>query len=99
MGTPSKKSSKKPISKITAEMLKELQDELRELDLGWVEKLEEQIRKDKSVDQKYIGALSARKIYNVFNNIVRNNGWKVLMYSQGKTLRGKLESQMQKVAQ
>lgn len=91
-------SKKKDRPTITPDMLSALQTELRELDLKWTELLEKQIREDKSVPQSYIAELSVRKIYNVFHNIVRNTGWKVLIYGQGKTLAEKLQDKIEKVA-
>lgn len=86
--------SKKHKTEITEEMLKKLQEELRELDLSWVETLCDQIHDDKKVEQRFKDKLSERKIYNVFNGVVRNGAWKVLIYSQADVLKEKLTKKL-----
>lgn len=81
---------------LSNEVFSALQAELRDLDTNWVATLEKQILADRKVSQDYKNDLSARKIYNVFHDIVRNKGWKVLIYSQGVALRDKLKKEFEK---
>jgi hypothetical protein len=90
-------TAKKGTKKTIEELLAQLKLDLRALDLKWTEKLEAQILADKTVDQVYKDDLNVRKIYNVFHNIVRDTGWKVLIYNQGKKLKAKLEKQIEKI--
>lgn len=72
---------------------KSLQEELRELDLQWVANLVEVIKKDESVDKEIRKEISERKIYNIFNGVLRNGHWRLAVYTRAKQMRDQLKQQ------
>jgi hypothetical protein len=81
--------------KITPKKLKTLQTQLKNLNIKWVNLLVEQMQNDDKLYKEY-GAIDGRKVYNVFNGVVKDGGWKLLMYKQGTKLKKKLETAMSK---
>lgn len=94
--------SKEGLQAISREQLTDLQCTLRELDTKWVQHLVDQINADDKISGtqlSYQKEISVRKIYNVFNGIVRDNGWKIFIYGQAKKLMKELSTQLRKVSQ
>lgn len=84
---------KKQESTITEDMLKELQGELRDLDLNWADRLQKQIKDNKEVDKAVRRAISTNMIYNVFNKIIKNNKKILIVFTQAKKLRDLMQSE------
>jgi len=82
-------------SLVTLDELKSIKIELRELDYGWVAKLEAQILADKKNEYDK-NNFSSTKIYNVFNGVVSNNAWRVFILSEAKKMRNKLTKELEK---
>jgi hypothetical protein len=82
---------------ITRDQLKQLQEDLRPYSLQWISDLLKRIQADKTVDKSDREAVSTTKIYNVFNGIVSNGRWKLLIYNQGKLLLQDYQSKVQEV--
>jgi hypothetical protein len=85
MGTNNieKQEEPKPIS---VDDLKGLMQQLRAFNLQWMEELIKQIKEDETVDQVTRDEVNERKIYNVFNGVVVNGKWKLLIFAQAKEL-------------
>lgn len=75
-------SAKKAAIIPTPDQFKQLQKDLRELDLKWVSALMLRIAEDESVEEDLKNELTERKIYNVFNGIVKDGKWKMLIFTQ-----------------
>ena len=82
--------------KITPQKLKTLQKQLKNLNIKWVTILVDQIQNDKSKADDF-NSIDDRKVYNVFNGIVKDGGWNLFLYKQGKKLKKKLENEVSKV--
>lgn len=80
---------------ITAEMMKDLQAQLRSYDLAWKDRLVKQIKEDKTVDLKFRKAVKQQKLYNVLNGIVRDGAWKLMVYTQATTLRDAYKNELE----
>lgn len=87
---------KKKNATISPEKLKQLQQELKELNMQWVPLLVTKIKTDKTIDKAFKG-VNDRKVYNVFNGIVKNGAWKVVVYGKGSELKEELQSKLQQV--
>lgn len=71
---------------ITKDDFEKLHARLKELDNGWAETLVKMV--NDAIDEdpvKYAGMTKCEriKVYNVFNGVVRNTKWKMLVYAQG----------------
>lgn len=79
-------SKKETTVDITKDDFESLHKRLKELDNSWAETLvqmvNDEIEKD-PVAYKGMEACSRIKVYNVFNGVVRNTKWKMLIYAQG----------------
>lgn len=81
---------------ITEKMFKELQQELKDLNMQWVILLVKQIKEDKAIEKKF-KEVNDRKVYNVFNGIVKDGAWKLLIYQQAIGLKARLEKAVQEI--
>lgn len=81
---------------ITKKKLKTLQSQLKELNMQWVDLLIEQMKKDKELEKNFRN-VNDKKIYNVFNGIVKNGAWKYQIYRQAMILKNSLEAKMAEV--
>lgn len=82
---------------ITKKKLKTLQQQLKNLNMQWVPLLIDQMRGDKEID-KVFRKVNEKKVYNVFNSIIKNTAWKVAIYRQATLLKEKLEKELAEVA-
>lgn len=88
--TKMKKKNKPVLETITPEMLKDLQQELKQLNTQWVPELVKLMNAEKKNDRALRNSfrkINDRKIYNVFNDVVKNGAWKMLIYKYGKKLK------------
>lgn len=88
-----KRSQAKKIAVNTDLDFKTLQEELRTLDLQWVANLVKKIKEDENIDKDIRKAVTDRKIYNIFNGVLRNGHWRLVVYKQAKQMRDQLQGQ------
>lgn len=81
---------------ITLVMLKKLQKELKGYNKNWSELLIEEMIIDNSLDDEYKD-VNRSKIYNVFNNVVREGAWRLIVYKYGQQLKERLEKEIKEV--
>lgn len=74
-------------------MLKDLQQELKKLNMQWLPLLVKQIQDDETIEEQF-RQINERKAYNVFNGIVTNGAWKLTLYREGKKLKEILQGQV-----
>jgi hypothetical protein len=79
---------------VTVDDLKKLQSQLREYNLQWMQELIDQIKADASVEKVVSDDVNMRKVYNVFNGIVSNGKWRLLIFTQGSHLLKHYQSQV-----
>ncbi len=84
-------------SGITDEMLKNIQRDLKELNIGWVKLIIDKVKADTTVDKKTKKAFNDRKVYNVFNGVIKNGALRLLMYKHGAELKEELEGMVSEV--
>lgn len=77
-------------------MLKKLQRELKGYNKNWSELLVEEINSDPFIDDEYKD-VNRSKVYNVFNNVVREGAWRLIVYKYGQQLKDKLENEIKEV--
>jgi hypothetical protein len=83
------------ISPITVKELKALQKKLKELDGNWMSLLIEKVKKvGKTKKDKNLKEVNGRKIYNIFNGLIVDNYWRMLVYEYGSELRKELENKV-----
>lgn len=73
--------------------MKSLQGQLKRLNMQWVPLLIEQIKNDKEINKVY-RQVNEKKVYNVFNGIIKNNAWRIMIYKQAGILKEKLEQEL-----
>lgn len=64
--------------------------------MQWVPLLIEQMKSDKEIDKTY-RQVNEKKVYNVFNGIVKNTAWKLVIFKQAVKLKEKLEQELAEV--
>ncbi|HEU5290832.1 MAG TPA: hypothetical protein VFU05_09335 [Cyclobacteriaceae bacterium] len=76
--------------KVTSDLTKadfeKLHLRLRELDNGWAETLVQMVNRELDTDPVRYSSMTKCdriKVYNVFNGVVRNTKWKMLIYAMG----------------
>ena len=82
--TPVKPTSEQP-TQVTKEMFDTLQEALRGVSLSWATHLVT-FAKPYITDHpefKPFSKVDRRKVYNVFNDVVRDNSWRVFIYALG----------------
>lgn len=78
---------------ITKKKLKKLQQDLKDLDMQWITLLVKQMKKDDELDKKF-RKVNVRKVYNVFNSIIKDGAWKLQIYKQAGVLKDRLEKEL-----
>lgn len=75
---------------IELSLLKELQQGLKALNQQWVPLLVKQIQEDESIEEQY-RQVNERKVYNIFNGIVTDGAWKLVVFREAKKLKESLQ--------
>lgn len=72
----------KKVIVVPLEKFKELQHDLRQYNVNWMDDLLKHISEDKTLEKKVREQSTQRKIYNVLNGVIRNGQWKLFVLKQ-----------------